>query len=93
MDHWTGRRHQEGEAYGPFAFLNPTTRRVPLPAQKANSSEEDVQGKNSSDGNTTGPSGPSSGETRAEDVYAKWRSRDNRKGWTPPSVYLIKTNV
>ena len=78
--HFTGRHHYEGEAFGPFGFLNPTTRRSPLPAWKpdAHSSASSENDPGKADGEQA--SKAKNGEIRAEDVQRKWRSRDNRKG-------------
>jgi len=77
--HFTAR-HYEGEASGPFSFLNPTVRKRPLQLNKPNSSQEDLQ--RNVDGQSTENSG-AKGETRAEDVQEKWTSRNNRKGDFP----------
>lgn len=82
QSHFTGRRHYEGEASGPFSFLNPTVRKRPLQLNNSKSSQQNVEvGKSGSDGQE-GQSATSSreAETRADEVQEKWRSRDNRKG-------------
>lgn len=77
-------RHYEGSASGPFSFLNPTTRRIPLTSGQTNirqqlsrdtsrNGESPVE-KPAQDGAASKP------EIRAEDVHHKWRTRDNRKG-------------
>lgn len=87
--HFTGLHHYEGEAYGPFAFLNPTTRRYPLPYHKKlerNSSEQEDLLKSDSGELQAVKESPKRREVRAKDVYRKWRSRDNRKG----TIILLK---
>src|ERR1700716_1421118 len=80
--HFTGIHHYEGEAYGPFGFLNPTSRKQPLPARKAEqqSSQEDVLKNGNGQQKAVKEAPENKDEIRASDVYRKWRSRDNRKG-------------
>jgi hypothetical protein len=71
------RRHKgQSESYGPFGFLNPTIRKLPLTAEELESHSSGGEG----DG---GPKPPKRGNTeiRAEDVQLEFRTRDNRKGW------------
>jgi hypothetical protein len=85
LPHWSGHR-DEGQTYGPFTFLHPTSRRLPLPFHKPvrESSQEDLQGKENGGHNATRPSnGASNGksdEIRADEVERLYRTRDNRKG-------------
>ncbi|PMD44161.1 integral membrane protein [Hyaloscypha variabilis F] len=80
-----GRLHQhrgKGEEFGPFTFLNPTSRRYPLSWKPPgeDSSSEETPGK-SIDPPTSGESSTSNkDELRADEVSRLYRSRDNRKG-------------
>lgn len=80
--HFTGVHHYEGESYGPFSFLNPTVRKQRLPpahAAPASSQEHELENGNGAvNGAKKVPE--KKDEIRAQDVYRKWRSRDNRKG-------------
>ncbi|KAB5515664.1 hypothetical protein GE09DRAFT_576972 [Coniochaeta sp. 2T2.1] len=109
--HFTGVHHYEGESYGPFGFLNPTVRKQRLPFAHAArpSSQEDVlkNGNGALNGAKKVPE--KNDEIRAQGVYRKWRSRDNRKGrhaisvtpetdqnakfLTPPSTSTLKETL
>jgi hypothetical protein len=79
--HFTGLHHYEGESSGPFSFLNPTTRRMPIPSQKEDRSSSQEESLKDGDGEQNAvKESKQKDEIRAEDVYRKWRSRDNRKG-------------
>lgn len=79
-------RHYEGTMSGPFSFLNPTIRRLPVPVNSQPRSGSETGDEKTPDGETTGSSpSPSNApapkeEVRASAVEQKWRSRDNRKG-------------
>jgi hypothetical protein len=90
LPHWSGH-HDEGQAYGPFTFLNPTTRRLPLPFQKPvrESSQEDLQVKENGARNATPHSNGKNDDIRAEDVERLYRTRDNRKGRFPLTLCTI----
>jgi hypothetical protein len=87
--HFTGQHHAE-ETYGPFSFLNPTSRKSPHPfRQEKDSSQEEVHNgetqhkKAQNEGNPMSSQQQTSGkkdELRAEDVQRLYRTRDNRKG-------------
>lgn len=78
------QHHDEELSYGPFAFLNPTIRRVPLslrlPDQKPSSGEDGVVQKNHDVGED---------QIRAKDVHREFRTRDNRKGDYMSTSYKI----
>jgi hypothetical protein len=81
MQHFT-REQSEVESYGPFAFLNPTTRKYALhfrgtrrkATQGGLESQENGALHAAQDSKSEDP------EVRAEDVHRLFRSRDNRKG-------------
>jgi hypothetical protein len=90
--HFTGLHHYEGEAYGPFGFLNPTARRVPLPIQKAEGQSSQAESlQNGSEHHDTVKATTSKDDIRANDVHRLWRSRDNRKGNSSVLAVLIVT--
>lgn len=71
---------KESSAYGPFAFLNPTTRRVSLQWQNTEktSAGNEVDTKDAEKSATVAQlKGNAIGAT---EVHRRWRSRDNRKG-------------
>ncbi|TAQ84994.1 hypothetical protein B7494_g6681 [Chlorociboria aeruginascens] len=82
--HFTEARHDEGEAYGPFSFLNPTKRKYTLSLNKSETPSQAESSQDSTDKDTS--SGEA--ETRASEVQRDWRSRDNRKG--PLHVNVLK---
>ncbi|PQE19464.1 integral membrane protein [Rutstroemia sp. NJR-2017a WRK4] len=78
--HFDATHHDDEIAFGPFKFLNPTTRRVPLEYARNNvkggTTTTQENGKE-----VVGKTGlGNAGDVRAADVHRKWRSRDNRKG-------------
>jgi hypothetical protein len=77
------------ESYGPFAFLNPTTKRYKLRFQPKlrEPSKEESDSKDSRENETlqaTQDSNTNGDEVRAEDVHRLFRTRDNRKGSYSP---------
>ncbi|KAK0116717.1 hypothetical protein ONS96_012568 [Cadophora gregata f. sp. sojae] len=73
------------DAYGPFGFLNPTTRHYRLPSQKLidQKIQENLRNKESGNGEgdrTEDPAKNRGDEIRAGDVERLFRTRDNRKG-------------
>jgi len=80
------RHNEEVEAYGPFAFFNPTIRRFPLKwaNTEQSSSQEELAEGDKKDGDN-GAAAPvknigNKEEVKASAIHRKWRSRDNRKG-------------
>jgi hypothetical protein len=78
--HFDATHHDDDVAFGPFKFLNPTTRRVPLDyarnTVKGGATRSEENGKE-----VVGNAGlGNAGDVRTADVHRKWRSRDNRKG-------------
>ncbi|KAH8821092.1 hypothetical protein F5884DRAFT_893907 [Xylogone sp. PMI_703] len=83
--HFTGR-HAEVEGVGPFKFLNPTTRRFPLPPPSKTLTER-TPSQERQNGETTESetekralNKKKKNEIGASEVQLKWRTRDNRKG-------------
>lgn len=77
------RHHEDREAFGPFSFLNPTTRRIPFPRQQhqdEDSSQDDQQTKEHNDASQEAKSSKPQHEIPADDVSRLYRTRDNRKG-------------
>lgn len=70
------------ESYGPFSFLNPTTRKYALDFEgiKRQSSEEGLESKDNGAVNGAQNSKATDEELRAQDVHRLFRTRDNRKG-------------
>ena len=79
------QQHGKGAEFGPFTFLNPTSRRYPLSwkAPGEDSSSEEAPSKSNHTTNSGEPSTSKKDEVRAEDVSRLYRSRDNRKGESP----------
>lgn len=87
--------HGKGAEYGPFTFLNPTSRRYPLtwkPPGEDSGSEASSSKQNDPQPNPGQPSTSKNDELRAEDVQRLYRTRDNRKGRSLLLPY-IKTDV
>ena len=92
--HFTGPHHYDGESHGPFSFLNPTMRHIPLPSHKRDgqtSQEESLQDENGEHRDEQDPKHKD--EIRAADVHKKWRSRDNRKGNVQPVVQFVSKKL
>lgn len=70
------------ESYGPFSFLNPTTRKYPLHFEgiKRQSSKKELESKENGALNGAQKSKATDEELRARDVHRLFRTRDNRKG-------------
>lgn len=95
-DHFRGRHYTADHISGPIAFLNPTTRLLPLQrAQDKGKAKYDDENKPAGGRTQTGPQvsaspegGPSPPEPAEQEqqqkhhpgIYHVWRSRDNRKG-------------
>ncbi|KAH8795814.1 hypothetical protein F5882DRAFT_33925 [Hyaloscypha sp. PMI_1271] len=74
--------HAKGAEFGPFTFLNPTSRRYPLSWKPPgeDSSSEGTPGKSNDLPKPVEPSTKKNDELRAEEVQRLYRTRDNRKG-------------
>ena len=72
----------KGAEFGPFTFLNPTSRRHPLAWKPLgeDSDSEERPGKSNDLPKPTEPSKSKNDELRAEEVERLYRTRDNRKG-------------
>jgi len=92
--HFDGRHHYDGEAFGPFGFLNPTMRKYALPSQtrKKAPSQESSQ-HTAGEENPAHPSIAKKDEIHAEDVLRKWRARDNRKGKLTADAEMAIANI
>lgn len=92
--HFTRRPHYDGEAFGPFGFLNPTTRKYALPSQTRKKAPSQESSQHSAGGGTPAhPSIAKKDEIHAEDVLRKWRTRDNRKGKLTPDPEITIANI
>lgn len=81
------QRADASEESGPISFLNPTTRRRPLPGKPhgrddAIHEDEDLKPE--------GIQPEQSDEIKADNVHQKWRSRDNRKGTRLEAFRLLE---
>lgn len=93
-DHFRGRHYTADHISGPIAFLNPTTRLLPLQEARAKAKYDDKTkparqgtqaGPQVSASPEGGPSPPGPAEEQQQQkhhpgIYHVWRSRDNRKG-------------
>jgi len=76
------QHREKREEYGPFTFLNPTSRRYPLSwkAPGEDSGSEENSGKSSDLPTSGGSAASKKNEVRADEVSRLYRTRDNRKG-------------
>jgi hypothetical protein len=77
--------HAKGAEFGPFTFLNPTSRRYPLSWKPPgeDSSSEGTPGKSNDLPKPGEPLAKKNDELGAEEVQRLYRTRDNRKGKSP----------
>ncbi|KUI63213.1 hypothetical protein VP1G_10348 [Cytospora mali] len=93
-DHFRGRHYTADHISGPIAFLNPTTRLLPIQKAKPKPTRGDSTGPQPDDNaklpTSEGPAAgtdqqkpshsPSPSSPHHPAIYHIWRSRDNRKG-------------
>lgn len=82
-DHFRGRHYTADHISGPIAFLNPTTRLLPLQEAKPSpprGGPTRPQGAGDSGGEEKAPAPAPAGKQHRPGAYHIWRSRDNRKG-------------
>jgi hypothetical protein len=87
--------HAKVAEFGPFTFLNPTSRRYPLtwkPPGEESSSDE-TPSKTNDVAKPEEPSTSKKDELRVEEVQRLYRTRDNRKGKSSPLQAEFLSNI
>lgn len=87
-------KHEAGVAYGPFKFLNPTTRRehIQWNDERRKGVENAVEKEKKEEEKKRGSAKNEDGNGKAL-VVRKWRARDNRKGSYDVIFHIARSNV